>query len=112
MMMDARSVAHALGGWPASVPHNWDDMSLDALWAALNRAARDRYNAAPQSTYDAAVYELRTYGIAQLEKPNCRRRLADLSTAQVRELIAALIRLRPKYPKITDELIGKVGDQL
>jgi hypothetical protein len=31
---------------------------------------------------------LRTYGVAQLNKENCRRRLSDLSTKQLRELIA------------------------
>jgi hypothetical protein len=67
---------------------------------------------AAKSTYDALVYELRTYGIAQLEKPNCRGRLGDLSTQQVRDLIAALMRLRPNYPAITDELILKLGDCL
>jgi hypothetical protein len=60
---------------------------------------------APQSTYDALLYELRTYGLAQLNKPNCLRRLSALSSDQLNELIAALLRLRPKYPAITDELL-------
>ena len=68
--------------------------------------------AASQVTCDAILYELRTYGISQLAKPNCRRRLFDLSTEQVRELIAALMRLRPRYPAITDDLLLKLGDQL
>ena len=67
---------------------------------------------APQSTYDALLWELREYGIAQLKKSETRRRLGDLTTAQVRELIAALIRLRPEYPTITDELIATIGGQL
>ena len=65
---------------------------------------------AAQSTFDALVWELRTHGIAQLAKPNCQRRLSDLSTKQGRELIAALLRLRPRYPAITDELILQLGD--
>ena len=66
----------------------------------------------PRSTYDAALYELRTYGLQQLANSNCRHRLADLSTLQMRELIAALIRLRPQYSSITDELLLKLGEQL
>jgi hypothetical protein len=66
----------------------------------------------PRSTYDAALYELRTYGLQQLVNSNCRHRLADLSTLQMRELIAALIRLRPQYSSITDELLLKLGEQL
>jgi hypothetical protein len=65
---------------------------------------------AAQSTMDALIYELRTYGIAQLAKPNCRRRLGDLSAGQGQELLAALLRLRSRYPAITDELILEIGD--
>jgi len=67
---------------------------------------------APRSTYDAALWELRTYGVAQLAKENCRRRLSDLSTKQLRELVAALMRLRPQYSMINDELLLKLGDLL
>ena len=67
---------------------------------------------APQTTYDAALWELRTYGVAQLTKENCRRRLSDLSTKQLRELTAALMRLRPQYSMINDELLLKLGDLL
>jgi hypothetical protein len=65
---------------------------------------------AAQSTVDALIYELRTYGVSQLAKPNGFGRLADLSTKQGRELIEVLLRLRPKYPAITDKLILKLGD--
>jgi len=67
---------------------------------------------APRSTYDAALWELRTYGVAQLAKENCRRRLSDLSTKQLRELTVALMRLRPQYSMINDELLLKLGDLL
>jgi hypothetical protein len=100
--------------WPEApdrIPANWDssNVTLDGLWSRLNDNRRQRYGGAPQSTYWAALYELRTYGAPQLSKPDCQRRLGDLSTAQLRGLIAALIRLRPEYPKITDELIEKLG---
>jgi hypothetical protein len=58
------------------------------------------------------LYELRTHGLAQLNESNCRRHLFDLTTDQVRELIAALMRLRSAYPTITDELLLKLADQL
>jgi hypothetical protein len=50
--------------------------------------------------------------LAQLAKENCRRRLSDLSTKQLRELIAALVRLRSQYSMINDELLLKLGDLL
>jgi hypothetical protein len=90
------------------LPHDWPDMSLDALWGHLNAPG----NEAPKSTYDALFFELSAYGLSQLTKPNCQRRLAALSTAQVRTIIQALIRSRAKNPNITDELIAKLGDQL
>lgn len=77
---------------------------------ALNHPARRRD--ALSLTYDALLYELRTFGVVQFANPNCQRRLADLSIKQVRELIAALMRLKPEYPAITDELLLKLGEQL
>jgi hypothetical protein len=92
------------------VPCNWADMSLDALFACLDRARH--FDGAPRSTLDALVLELRTHGIAALEYPSCLRRLDDVSTAQLREVIARLIELRPKYPVITDDLLMKIGGLL
>jgi hypothetical protein len=60
----------------------------------------------------AALYELREYGISQLAKPNCQRRLAVLSPKQFEELIAALLRLQPYYQTITDELIATLQEIL
>jgi hypothetical protein len=79
-----------------------DNTSLDRVWRELNERG-DR--PAPQVTLDALIYELRLDGLAALEKPNCRRRLADLSDGQLRELIAALIRARTRCAAITDELL-------
>jgi hypothetical protein len=79
-----------------------NDISLDRAWRELNE--RDD-QPAPQVTLDALIYELRLDGLAALEKPNCRRRLADLSDGQLRELIAALIRARTRCAAITDELL-------
>ena len=67
--------------------------------------ARRGCDGAPQSTFDALHYELRSRGLAALEHPSCRRRLVELSAKQLRELMAALIRIRAKFPGVTDELL-------
>jgi hypothetical protein len=86
-----------------------DDVSLDRAWDEISRAARERYNEAPKATYDAAVYELRTYGLSQLKNTNCQRRLADLSTAQLKNLIASLQQRRGQYPNVCDELLATLA---
>jgi hypothetical protein len=96
---------------PPDVIPGRESMSLERLYGEIIRKGREQYGA-PKSTCDATLWELRTYGLPQLAKPDCRRRLANLSTGQLRELLAALIRLRPEYPNITDELIAKIGGQL
>jgi hypothetical protein len=63
--------------------------------------------AAP-TTVEAVMFELREDGIEALKAPNCRRRLSDLSAKQIREVLSRLIRLRPRYPKITDELLIRI----
>jgi hypothetical protein len=55
---------------------------------------------APKATYDAVVYELRTHGVSQLSKPNCQRRLGDLSIAQLKNLITSLQQRRGQYPNV------------
>jgi hypothetical protein len=52
-----------------------------------------------------AIYEFRAHSVAAFKNPNCRRRLANLSDGQLRELIAALIRARANYAAVTDELL-------
>src|SRR5438034_7055844 len=47
-----------------------------------------------------------------LQHPNCLRRLDDVSTAQLREVLSRLIKLRPKYLVITDDLLLKLGGLL
>jgi hypothetical protein len=76
-------------------------------WQSL-RLQRERLlllRGAPQPTCNALLYELRTHGLARLQNSNCQVRLGDISDAQLRDLIAALIRLQPRYPNISDELI-------
>jgi hypothetical protein len=92
------------------IPDSRDGMSLDALFAHFDRARRR--DGAPASRVEALVYELRTHGISALADPSCLCRLDSLSTAQLREVFARLIKLRPKYPAITDDMLLKVGEQL
>jgi hypothetical protein len=82
-----------------------NSVSLDAAWDELNRLARERYNEAPKTTYDAVEFELRTNGLPQLGKPNCQRRLADLSIPQFKNLMASLQQRRGQYPHVSDELL-------
>lgn len=85
------------------------DRSLGRSSAELNRR---RHLDAPQATIEALLHELRMHGLAALSHPNCLRRLDDVSTAQLREMLARLIKLRPKYPTITDDLLLKLGGLL
>jgi hypothetical protein len=80
-------------------------------YEATMRRHSEQYGA-PKATVDALMFELCTYGLAALAGANCLRRLADLSSSQVREVIGRLIRLRPHYPAITDELIFQMGEQI
>jgi hypothetical protein len=79
-----------------------DDISVDRAWRELNEAGG---RPAPQSTADALLYQLRTHGLAAFHDPSCRCRLADLSVEQLREVMAALIRVRARFTGVTDELL-------
>jgi len=68
---------------------------------------------AAQSTYDAVLLVLRGYGVARLADNWTLTCMADFSTEQMRELLAAMIRMRPKYPAtITEELLSAIQDQI
>ena len=82
---------------------------LQADYEAALQNRRAEYGAAP-TTVEAVMYELRTYGLAAIAGANCQRRLADLSNAQVREIIQRLDRLRPQYPAITDNLLLSLAE--
>jgi hypothetical protein len=58
--------------------------------------AMNKPNAA-QSTYDALLWELREYGVERLKREPTQNRLAQLSTAQLQQLISAFERLRAQY---------------
>jgi hypothetical protein len=63
-------------------------------------------------TCEALAYQLRENGLPELAKSDCRERIAALSSDQLRELIARLMRLRPKYPAITDDLLLALDEQI
>jgi hypothetical protein len=87
-----------------------DRVSHERAWNEISRAAREQYNEAPKATYDAVVYELRTCGLPQLKNQNCQRRLADLSIAQLKNVMASLQQWRSQYPNISDELLTALGE--
>jgi hypothetical protein len=66
---------------------------------------------AAQSTYDAVLYVLREYGVARIDDAWMRPRLADFSTTQLKDLIAAMERMQPRYRRtITDELTSTLKE--
>jgi hypothetical protein len=87
-----------------------NNVSLASAYYQIHRHHLADHAAA--STAEAVVYELRTHGLAQLRKPNCQRRLGALAPDQLREVIARLIRLRPQYPKLDDELLLQLEERL
>src|SRR5262245_19716609 len=68
--------------------------------------------AADETTVDALAYSLRTRGAAALDETATQRRLGDLSSKQVADLLNRLVRLRSQYPVIDDVLIERLGEQL
>jgi hypothetical protein len=82
-----------------------DEITLGRAWAEMNMAAREPFDEAPKTTYDAVDFELRTYGLSELNKCNCQRRLAGLSIGQLKKLMVGLQQRRDQYPAISDELL-------
>jgi hypothetical protein len=85
-----------------------DDISINRAWDEINSAARERCDEAPKTTYDAVEFELR-YGLSELSKRNCQRRLADLSVAQLKRLMVGLQQRRGQYPAVSDELLAALA---
>ena len=84
---------------------------LQSLSEAAISRSRERHGAAP-ATVEAFIWELSTLGLAAIAGRNCLRRLGELSTMQLHEVIERLMRMRSRYPAITDELLLRLGDQL
>ena len=79
--------------------------SLTAAERVICGKPPDFDGTAAASTVEAVKFELRTYGISQLRRPRTQARLADLSSDQMADVIAALRRMQPEYPQITDALV-------
>jgi phage terminase large subunit len=80
---------------------------------ATIRRESEQTRRAAQSTYDAVLWVLREYGVARLGNDWTVRRLAEFSPEQLRELIAAMHRLKATgWTKVTDELIAELGAML
>ena len=71
---------------PEHIPHNWDEMSLEALMAHFERARRG--HGAPQTTVEL-MFAMRS-GAKALSEPSNQRRLKELSEAQLHEVCARL----------------------
>jgi hypothetical protein len=71
----------------------------------LHSLPPDYEGRAARSTVEALVFELRKHGIGQLQNSHSQNRLADLSDAQLQEVIDRLIKFSAIYPAITAELI-------
>ena len=63
-----------------------DNVSIERAWDEINRAGRERYNAAPPALVEALMFSLRERGIAALKEPATQRRLAELSDDQIIEI--------------------------
>jgi hypothetical protein len=77
----------------SGLPKNWPALPLGALWSALNNTAQ---HATPQSTIDAILYCVRTRGIAALEEPNNKERLASCDAAARKQIDERIERMRDK----------------
>src|SRR5262245_38382595 len=76
------------------------------------RARRRPLHAADETTVDALEFSLRRRGAAALDETATQRRLGDLTSRQVANLLNRLVRLRSQYPAIDDVLIERLGEQL
>ena len=85
-----------------------DNVTLERAWQEINRPT-DR---AAASTVEALMLALRERGAAALAEPDRQKLLARVATAQMRDILARLMALRPSYPAIDDELLFLLGKQL
>jgi len=72
-------------------------MSIEALMAHFDRARR--VHGAPQPTVEALMYSLRSRGVKALEESATKRRLSELSNAQVIEVGDRLQKLKPEIAR-------------
>src|SRR5262249_42883546 len=88
---DARLRAERRNRPADSIPEDWDRISIDTLWAALNH---QRQRPTPQSTIEAVMSCVRERGLEALEESANLERLSrcDASArAQLNDQIARLV---------------------
>jgi len=73
---------------------------------------RDFSDGAATSVVDALLFELSRYGLTRLNNEETQGRLAGLSVDQLRDVSARLVRMKPRYPEITAELLDVLRDQI
>ena len=73
---------------------------------------RDFGGSAAPSVVDALLFELSRYGLSRLNNKKTQGRLAELSVDQLRDVSARLVRMKPRYPEITAELLDVLRDQI
>jgi hypothetical protein len=76
---------------PELIPQDWDHMSLDALWHAVNY---ERHRPTPQTTIEAIMYCVRERGLTVLKEPANIERLIRCNQAakeQIDRRIAKLV---------------------
>ena len=96
-------VAKAFAAWPEPVPADVvPDLAPETV-PEIRAAA---------STVDALMFSLCQRGASALAERSCQRRLAELSTAQVRNVIERLFAARSRFRAIDDELLFQLGEQL
>jgi hypothetical protein len=88
---DARLRAERRNRPADSIPEDWDRISIDTLWDALNY---ERQRLTPQSTIEAIMYCVRKRGLAALKEPANIERLQRCDAparAEINRCIASLL---------------------
>jgi hypothetical protein len=75
------------------LPKNWDVLSLDALWNALNDPQR---HGTPQSTVEAILFCVRSRGLAALKEPDNEERLSRCDAAAMKQIRERIEKMREK----------------
>ena len=78
-----RFIDTSLWRTPKTVP-GWESTSLEALIAHFDRVRRR--SGAPQAVIEALMYSLRERGTKALEETDTKRRLSEVSDAQIIEV--------------------------
>ena len=83
---------YASGTWTAPldvIPHDWDAMSLDALWYLFNKR-----RPTPQATVEAIMYCVHERGLAALKEPINQERLSRCDAGARQQINERIERLK------------------